>query len=125
MLMHNQAETRPEIKNLVDEIVLENARYKRELRSFHREPLVCPVIISLKDEETEDQHCVSRNISPAGISLISSFEFEQGIVTSLEIYRLAKASATPKIVAECRWTKPFGEEYWMSGWQFLRLQPLG
>lgn len=121
-MLNHQADTRPEIESLIDEIIRENARYKRELRSFHREPLVCPVIISFDDEESEEQHCVSRNISPAGISLISSFEFKQGVVAPLEIYRLTKLKSTPRIVAECRWSKPFGEEYWMSGWQFLRLQ---
>ena len=125
MLAYNQQiESRPEIKLLIDEILLENARYKRELRSFHREPLVCPVVVYFNEDIIEEQHCVSRNISPAGISLISSFEFDESQIASLDIYRISK-STSARIVAECRWSKPFGERYWMSGWQFLRLQQVG
>ena len=122
MLTRNEFHnTRPEIQQLVDEVLLENSRYKRELRSFHREVLVCPVIVTLPDENEDEQHCVSRNISPAGISLISSVEFVDRIMATLDLYRLGKTNKS-LIVAECRWCKPFGQKYWMSGWQFLRLQ---
>lgn len=125
MLTSQQAEAQPDIKQLIDEIVLENARYKRELRSFHREPLACPVVVYFNQQGIDNQHCVSQNISPAGIALLSSFEFDPGVVTAVEIYRISGSSNTSKIVAECRWSKPFGTEYWMSGWQFLRLQSIG
>ena len=124
MLTRNEPNSRPEIQRHIQEILLENTRYKRELRSFHREVLVCPVLLQLQDVEADEQHCVSRNISPAGISLISSIEFDEYQVATLELYRLTPAPRKG-ILAECRWCKPFGEMYWMSGWQFLRLQPVG
>lgn len=121
MLTRKEFNARPEIQRLVEDILLENSRYKRELRSFHREVLVCPVTVVFDDDENEDQYCVSRNISPAGICVISSVEFEDSVTAAMEIYRLKK-TAPVQIVAECRWCKPFGDQYWMSGWQFVRLQ---
>jgi len=121
MLVRSQANVKPEIKRLVDQILKENSRYERELRSLHRDFLVCPVDVSFLDENLEQQQCFSRNISAAGISLISSFEFTKEVVAYLNLHRPCK-SREQKIVAECRWCKPFGEDYWMSGWQFMRLK---
>ena len=121
MLVRSQVNVKPEIQRLVDQILKENSRYERELRSLHRDFLVCPVDVSFSDENMEKQYCVSRNISAAGISLISSFEFTKELVANLNLYRPAKARKQ-LIVAECRWCKPFGEVHWMSGWQFMRLK---
>lgn len=122
MLTQNEFNVRPEIQRVVNDILLENSRYKRELRSFHREVLVCPVIVSFSESmDVDAQHCVSRNISAAGISIISSVEFPASLKAMMEIYRLKKTQ-NHQIHAECRWCKPFGDMYWMSGWRFLRLQ---
>lgn len=119
MLNVNDATVRPEIQGLVQEILLENSRYKRELRSFHREVLVCPVVLRFNGDD-EEQHCVSRNISSSGISVISSNEFFEHQRGALEIYRLTDVPSS-EILAECRWCKRFGTAYWMSGWQFVHL----
>ena len=122
MFTQSELSAPPEIKRVVDDILLENSRYKRELRSFQREDLVCPVIVSFAESlNMEAQHGVSRNISAAGISIISSVEFAERLQGIMDIYRLKKTPSA-KIIAECRWCKPFGEMYWMSGWRFLRLQ---
>jgi len=121
MLVRTDPNAPPEIQNYVQEIILENDRYKRELRTYHREEFVSPVIVRFSNDLLEDQHCMSRNISPAGISIISSFQFEEQSLAMIEIYRL-KQVPKKHIVAVCRWCKPFGENYWMSGWQFMRLQ---
>lgn len=121
MLVRSQMNVRPEIERLVDQVLKENSRYDRELRSRHRDVLVCPVDVSFSDENLEMQHCVSRNISAAGISLVSSFEFTPEMIVQLNLHRPVKAREQ-LIVAECRWCKPFGEIHWMSGWQFMRLK---
>ena len=106
MLSQREANAHPEIQRLVKDILLENSRYKRELRSFHREVLVCPVMVEFAEEVgIESQHCVSRNISAAGVSLISSVEFPERVMGTMEIYRLKKTFSS-LIIAECRWCKP-------------------
>jgi hypothetical protein len=120
MLIRNDSNSRSEIQRHIEDVIVENARYQRELRSYHREELVCPVLLTFADESLEDQHCVSRNISPAGISLFSSIEFATDLTATMAIYRLKQASKK-QLIAVCRWCRPFGEQYWMSGWQFQRL----
>lgn len=123
VLVRSQVNVKPEIERLVGEILKENSRYDRELRSLHRDFLVCPVDVSFSDENLEMQHCMSRNISAAGISLISSFEFTKEMVVYMNLHRpCKKKTREQRIVAECRWCKPFGEIHWMSGWQFMRLK---
>jgi hypothetical protein len=120
MLTRNEPYVNADVNRMIQDIILENSRYKRELRTFHREVLVCPVLIKFFDDQP-DQHCVSRNISPAGISLISAIPFVEHVTAKMEIYRLKSAASCRDIVAECRWCKPFGPEYWMSGWQFVKV----
>ena len=111
--------TSPELENLIKEVVKEDTRYVRsEMRSVHRESLVVPVTIFHRDDR--EQHAFSRNISPAGICLISSEPVNVNETLELEIYRLNGKSE--RIIAEVRWCKPFGEEYFMSGWKFVQLK---
>jgi len=118
MLVGNQLFISPEIDRLIKDIIRDDARYSTELRSVHRERLVCPVTVKLDDSE-EEIHAFSRNISSAGICLISQKPVDQRASATLEIYRLKDTAS--EIIAECRWCKPFGEHYFMSGWQFTRL----
>ena len=37
----------------------------------------------------------------------------------LELYRINELPVD--VLAECRWSKPFGPNYWMSGWQFVTI----
>ena len=111
--------TSPELENLIKEVVREDNRYVRsEMRSVHRENLVVPVTIVLKDGC--QQPAFSRNISPAGICLISSEPVTANQTLELEIYRLNGKS--DRIIAEVRWCRPFGQEYFMSGWKFMQLK---
>ncbi len=111
--------TSPEIEHLIKEVVSEDCRYVRsEMRSVHRENLVVPITMIFKDGR--QQEAFSRNISPAGVCLISSEMVTDNETVELEIYRLnGKAQ---RIIAESRWCKPFGPEYFMSGWKFVQLK---
>lgn len=111
--------TSPELENLIKEVVKEDNRYVRsEMRSVHRENLIVPVTIHFKDGR--QQEAFSRNISPAGICLISSEQVAANQLLDLEIYRLN--GKCDRIIAEVRWCKPFGQEYFMSGWKFVQLK---
>lgn len=109
-----------EMQVLVGELLVENSRYRRELRSFHRDAFVTPIVITYCDAPNEHLHCVSRNVSPAGISLISSFDARVNMTATLELYRVYDEAPT-LVMAECRWSLPFGPKYWTSGWQFIRV----
>lgn len=115
MLVNYKRYVSPEIERLISEILKDDHRFERELRSVHRERLVCPVEIWL-DDESEPVDAFSRNISTMGIALISDRPVEEKLRATLEIYR--RTTVASRIVSECRWCKPFGKKFWVSGWQF-------
>ena len=118
MLVHSSSGCAvcPQIERMIQDILKEDARFERDLRSVHRERLVCPVEIKL-DGLAEKLSAFSRNISSKGVSLVTDFAIEERANATLEIHRLNEKGGN-KIVAECRWCKPFGDKYWISGWQF-------
>ncbi len=109
----------PEIDRLIKEIVKEDTNYAlTEMRSVHRENLVVPVTLVFSDGST--QHTHSRNISAVGVCLIGTEPVPINELVDLEIYRL-KGSPS-RIVADPRWCKPFGANYFMSGWKFIQMK---
>lgn len=115
----NYVLAKQEFVNLVNNMLAEKVNLDRELRSHHREPMVRPVVVKYEAEHLDEHHCVSRNISPTGICLVSQFAFPENQTAVLELYRLKDLPA--EVLAECRWSKPFGPNYWMSGWQFVTI----
>jgi len=108
----------PEIERAIKDILKEDARYVlTEMRSRHRENLVVPVRIVMKDECVELGF--SRNISTAGICLITPQPITVGVLAELELYRLQGTPMT--ISSDARWCRPFGLDYFMSGWKFLSI----
>ena len=109
----------PEIERLVKEIVKDDARYVlTEMRSMHRENLVVPVTLIFADGTR--QNTFSRNISPVGVCLIGKEPVGNNQVVDLEIYRLN--GKPDRVSADVRWCKPFGKEYYMTGWKFLQIK---
>lgn len=109
----------PEIERLIKEIVKDDARYVlTEMRSMHRENLVVPVTMIFADGTR--QHSFSRNISAVGVCLIGKEPVPDNQVVELEIYRLN--GKPDRVSADVRWCKPFGKEYYMSGWKFLQVK---
>ena len=112
-------DAKPEFVNLINGLLAEKVNFDRELRSHHRESMVRPVVVKFKDEGLEHE-CFSRNISVAGVCLISQIEFPKNRNAVLELYQL---KAMPvDILSECRWCRPYGSAYWMSGWQFVTIK---
>ena len=116
----NHVIAKQEFIQLVNGMLAEKISFDRELRSHHREPLVRPVVVRYEDDQMDEHHCVSRNISATGICLISQFACPVHQTAILELYQLKNMPV--EVIAECRWCRPFGPDYWMSGWQFVTIK---
>lgn len=116
----NQVVAKQEFVNLVNSMLADKIDFDREMRSHHREPIVRPIVVKYEADHLDEHHCVSRNISASGICLISQFAFPERQSATLELYQLKRLPID--VLAECRWTRPFGPDYWMSGWQFVTIK---
>ncbi len=114
-----QSSPNPEIAGLIAILIKENNIFENELRSTHRDPFCCPVSVHLLDGSKSFQS-FSKNISPVGIALISEENVFEDTAAQLAIYRVSNNDRS-EVVAKCRWCKPFGTLFWISGWQFIRL----
>lgn len=103
----------------IKELLREDARYTlTEMRSRYRENLVVPVKLFYRTGEPEMGF--SKNISEAGICVITQQPVKENEVIDLEIYRLYGSPI--RITSDARWCRPFGQSYFMSGWKFMHLR---
>lgn len=111
---------KPDIQRAIDAILKEDANFDRtENRSAHRENLVRAVSIESRGlEEVKDGF--SRNVSATGVGLITNHEIAEKLVGTLKIERLSGQPTA--ILSECRWCRPYGENWYLSGWQFINLK---
>ena len=109
------------VECLLSEIQVEQTRFDRDLRSAKREKVALPVSIRYENRcENERISGVTRDLSSSGACIIAEREFHEHDKASIEIYRL---NGDPKsILSECRWCKPFGGHFWLSGWQFVTVE---
>lgn len=119
MINQKMMSSNPQVERLIKEMLTEDARFDRELRSAHRENLVFPVSICPPNEGRKING-FSRNVSVSGICILCDTEVASGARATLEIYRLHNPEPS-RVRAECRWSKPFGHDFFASGWQFLSL----
>jgi len=101
------------IQRLIKEIQKETAKFDRDLRSTHRENLVLPANLEMKNVVHDG---FTRNISASGVCIVTLAEIPDRSLATISIYRIGGSPC--RLVAECRWTKPFGDSFWISGWQF-------
>lgn len=106
----------PEIQQLVTILTGKEDNYD-DKRSEPRESAVCPVTVQLQYDLTRHR-AFSKDISTSGISLIGEHEVEVEQIASLAIYRID--DIVLKVRARCVWSKPFGGNYHLTGWKFLR-----
>lgn len=107
-----------QVETLINQISVEDKRFERELRSVHREKLIIPAEVQF--DSGESLPAFTRNISANGVCILCCQEIETKIRATLKLYRISQSPGN--VVAECRWSKPFGERYWVSGWQFLQVK---
>ena len=120
MLRTNYQSISSDIDQMVEGFLREDIEYQRtENRTSHRESLVRRVVIDYgSGKGTID--AFSRNISNTGIGVITDEFISDRSTATLTIERLDGTSV--KILAECRWCKPYGKKWQISGWQFLNLR---
>lgn len=120
MLTTSSGPSKPDIKRVVDDLLREDLYFDRnENRSAIRENLVRPVVIEVRDSDVKTSG-FSRNISSSGIGVITDASISEGTVAVLKIDRLHGVPIT--ILAECRWCRPYGDDWQISGWQFIKLK---
>ncbi len=111
---------KPDISRAVTDLLKEDSNFDRsENRSAHRENLVRPVNVELRDEG-KVVPAFSRNISATGIGIITDEPVQIDGVAVLHIQRIQGKEVV--ILAECRWCKAYGENWYISGWQFINLK---
>lgn len=108
-----------DVECAVREMLEEDAFYDRcENRSSHRENLVRPVQLQVRGS-SHVLTAFSRNVSAAGIGLITDTNLPERSIATLSIESLKNGPV--KFLAECRWSRPFGPNWRISGWQFINL----
>lgn len=108
----------PDVERLIKQIDIEHSRYERDLRSIQREKIVLPVEMKFMNGDP-DVFAITRNLSPAGVCIIANEPFGERMLSKMRLHRLNDSKS--EIIAECKWCRPFGTGFWMSGWQFLRV----
>lgn len=120
MLRTSGAPAKPEIQRAVDDLLREDSNFDRtENRSAHRQHLVRFVEVEFRDSD-ESVSGFSRNVSATGIGIITDEPVVDGTTAILNLARLSPGKVT--FLAECRWCKPYGENWYITGWQFINLK---
>ena len=110
----------PEIEKAVSGLLTEDHNFDRNKnRSVHREPFVRHLRLEIRNIG-QSIVAVSRHISAVGIEIITDQEVADRAIAELEIEHLK--GPTVKIVAECRWCRSYGQNRFISGWQFQSLK---
>ena len=110
----------PQIKRVVDDLLKAASNFDRyENRSAHRDNLVLPVNLEIRDSDTVLDG-FSRNISATGIGLITSTEIDEATTAKLSIFS-THSDQPSTILGQCRWCKKYGERWFLSGWQFINV----
>ncbi len=90
-------------------------------RSTERKPHAVPVIIHQKGEQ-QRIHAFSRNMSGGGVNLVASQEVPEKTFCKLQFVR--NDGERCDFIAECIWSKKYGKNHWMMGWQFPELDEI-
>lgn len=122
MLRTTGPPAKPDIQRAIEGLIKEDSNFDRlENRSAHRDSLVLPISIQMRESQ-ETLSAFSRNVSATGIGVITQDPIDDKSVASLKIAKLDGEVLT--VLAECRWSKPYGKSWYLSGWQFISLQRL-
>ncbi|MCO8121911.1 hypothetical protein NHH03_09200 [Stieleria sp. TO1_6] len=119
MLCQSGSAPNMDVESAIRELLEEDAFYDRnENRSSHREHLVRPVALAIRGSQ-DTLLAFSRNVSTAGIGLITSCVVPERSIGVLTVESLKNGPT--KFLAECRWCRPYGPNWRISGWQFIKV----
>lgn len=117
--MLQQETVTDDLSELVSDLLYEVSKFDaNDSRKETREPFMSCVSVKYSIEKIELSG-FSRNISPTGIGLVTTEEIPISTKATLGIARVN--GKTTKILAVCRWSKPYGRDWYSSGWEFLQL----
>ena len=102
----------------VDELLRENqTALLRERRGINRKPFVRPVKVVTGPDQNQSHDGFSRDISARGIAVISRVQPQPKAIATLKIHRLQGTEVAVR--AEARWSEPYGDGWYSTGWSFL------
>jgi hypothetical protein len=107
------------VEDLIRQLIKEAIRVEHERRADARHPFVYPVSLHIPNAEPE--FGFSRDLAIKGIGLILSREWQTGAIADLEIHSSNKPVC---IKSEVRWTKQYGDGWFLVGWRFLSMGTL-
>ncbi len=108
------------MQGVIDQLLKENQTcVLRERRSVQRQPFARPVFIRHGRDHLEVQQAFSKDLSRAGIGIVSDTNWTVGRIAELEIHRLQNRPVRFK--AEVRWCEPYGPGWYLTGWHFLQV----
>ena len=91
----------------------------RERRAVDRKPFARPVTIESGKSPDEIHEAFARDISPLGIGIISRVNWRERTRACLSIHTVVRNEQT-RLLAEAKWTKPFGKGWYLTGWHFIQ-----
>jgi len=95
-----------------------DARIEWDSRSTEREKYAIPVVIHQKGTQPKIQ-AFTRNMSGDGVNLVAQHQISVASFCKLEFIR--NGGDRFELIAKCIWTHQYGDDYWLTGWQFPRL----
>jgi hypothetical protein len=104
-----------QVLHLISQIQCEDIRRMRENREVSRQNISLPVTARFVNGAGE-LDAVSRDISSAGIGLITATEIAPQTTAELEIQL---TSSTTAIFGECHWCVNYGKSFYLTGWKFI------
>ena len=99
----------------VGKMLKEDLQIESEQRKSRRVTTAIPVYIKFPNSSTLAPG-FTRNLSRDGISLVSKIEMAPGQVATLKVMRFD--GETSAVESRCLWAKRYGEDHWVSGWDF-------
>ncbi len=106
------------MRSEIDRLLRERqATILRERRGTERHHFVRPVLIqSHRNGDTQVQG-FSKDMSQHGMAIISPCNWQLGLLATLRVHSLFEADVDVR--AEARWSEPYGDNWFITGWHFL------
>ena len=90
----------------------------RDRRAVRRKPFVRPVTIIAGRNRDQIHQVFSRDISTIGIGVISQIDWPDNTMAQMSIKTIC-GKKTVAVNAEARWTEPYGDGWFVTGWKFI------
>ena len=102
----------------VEQVRQADAQIEWDVRSTEREKYAIPVVIHQKGQQPKVQ-AFTRNLSGDGANLVAMDEIQVSSFCKLEV--VPDNGDRCDLIAKCIWTHQYGDQHWLTGWQFPRL----